>query len=194
MTVQNTFTKLKAVEEFGLQMHIQQLRNGGGQEGWTWLEKKLPEVNLTFLQNSEKVVSGEISLKDLIEENMLIIEVRKVGSVLSQITGYQSVEKLSRKYPGKFDFEALTAYVGAEVKDGKLNQKAIELERHYQNVKRFPLKSIPNPVKFIEISSCDELLASNIGDSFDTIILQMREANQDLCMSIIKSVLGSRDE
>jgi len=75
-----------------------------------------------FLKHSEKVVSGEISLKNLIDENILIIEVRKVASVLSQITGYQSVEKLSRRYPGKFDFEALTAYVGAEVKDGKLNQ------------------------------------------------------------------------
>ena len=113
-----------------------------------------------FLKHSEKVVSGEISLKNLIDENILIIEVRKVASVLSQITGYQSVEKLSRRYPGKFDFEALTAYVGAEVKDGKLNQKAIELERHYQNVKTFSLKSISSPVNFVEISSCDEMSES----------------------------------
>ena len=147
-----------------------------------------------FQENAHQVISGDISLQSLIEENLLRNEIKKISGILSQISGYQSTEKLARKYPNKFEPKVLKAYIGAEIKDGKFNQKALELLHYYEKVLKYPSKEITSPVQFREFGTMDELISPSIAENFDTILLQMNEPSQDLCMSIIKTVLSSDEE
>ena len=69
-----------------------------------------------FESECEKVLLREISLKTLVENNQTFLDIEKVYSVLSQISGYKSKQKLLLEFPGKFDVCIIKRFIGAEIK------------------------------------------------------------------------------
>ena len=79
----------------------------------------LSKVTESYLvKNASKVLSKQISLKCLAEEYQVEMNVEKVYSVLSRMTGFKSKNQLHVDYPGMFTSDVMRKYVGAE-NDGK---------------------------------------------------------------------------
>ena len=79
----------------------------------------LSKITESYLvKNASKVLSKQISLKCLAEEYQVEMNVEKVYSVLSRMTGFKSKNQLHVDYPGMFTSDIMRKYVGAEM-DGK---------------------------------------------------------------------------
>ena len=148
-----------------------------------------------YVRNCFKVTSGELSIRELVDENMRVLDVDKVVSVLNQLSGYQGIERLNTLYPTKFSIEILENFVGADIKCGKKNQKCMELDKHYNKVIN---AKVGHPVKasiqFNPVADIDSIVTQESGDNFDAIVVHMKTARQDLVMSIIKSILESNKD
>ena len=161
------------------------------------LLNSLAKCEETFVrEHFQAVISKEISLQDLVNNYMHEVEIRKAAAVLSQISGYKSIEQLNLKYGNKFDNEALADYIGAEILMDKMNTQAKLLKKYYNNIVNAGQKKNDDGsfVKFKEWDSLDVLLEVDVGARFETIVVDLKEPNQDLCMSIITSILRSDKE
>ena len=147
-------------------------------------------------EHFQSVISRDMSLQELVENNQRSIGLKKVALVLSQISGYQSIDKLNEKYNYKFNKFLLADFVGAEVNIGKMNVQAKLLKKYYENVVNLSVENAKEQrfVLFEEVDSLETLVNSDIGSRFETIIVDLKEENQNLCMFIINAILKSDKE
>ena len=161
------------------------------------LLNSLAKCEETFVkEHFQAVISKEISLQDLVNNYMHEVEIRKAAAVLSQISGYKSIDQLNLKYGNKFDNKALADYIGAEIIMDKMNTQAKLLKKYYNNIVHAGQKKSDEGsfVKFKECDTLDVILEVDVGNTFETIVVDLKEPNQDLCMSIIISILRSDKE
>ena len=145
-----------------------------------------------FVQESDKVMTGTISLKSVIEEYQTVVEIEKVFAVLSQLSGFVNKTQIMMQYPGKFENAILSKFIGAEITDGKKNDQASLLSDYWEKSIKQTSDEYVDPVSFEEIDETKELVDKNYDfDSFDFVILNLKEAQSDLCMKVMKDVTKS---
>ena len=145
-----------------------------------------------FVQESDKVMTGTISLRSVIEEYQTVVEIEKVFAVLSQLSGFVNKNEIMLQYPGKFENAILSKFIGAEIKDGKKNDQASLLSDYWEKSIKQTSDEYVDPVSFEEIDETKELVDKNYDfDSFDFVILNLKEAQSDLCMKVMKDVTKS---
>ena len=145
-----------------------------------------------FIRESDKVMTGTISLKSVIEEYQTVVEIEKVFTVLSQLSGFVNKSQILMQYPGKFENAILSKFIGAEIKDGKKNDQASLLSDYWDKSIKKNLDEYVDPVSFEEIDETKELVDKNYDfDSFDFLILNLKEAQHDLCMKVMNNVTKS---
>ena len=148
-----------------------------------------------FVENCTKVLAGEFSFRQLVEDNVLVQEVRKVSNVLSQIAGYKGIDKLNDLYPTKFGVDTLKNFIGADIKNGKMNQKSLELENYFnQVVKAQPGQAVSSLIELLSVADINSSEIQKVGDEYDAVVLLMNVARQELVMSVMKSILVSDKE
>ena len=78
----------------------------------------------------------------------------------------------------------------------KMNTQAKLLKKFYENVVNSFQKNGDgdSSVMFVEIESLDDIVKSDIVSKFETVIVDLKEFNQNVCMHIINSVLNSTKE
>jgi len=111
------------------------------------------------------------------------LEVEKVSSVLMILAGYDDIEKLKQDHPGKFEFEQLELYIGAEVANGiPKNQQAERLIKYFNSVVAGGDEIFDNNVQFIEYEGLKHLVGDvAFLDKFETVIFFMnKESSEDL--------------
>ena len=136
---------------------------------------------------------------------------------MSILAEHVSYEDLKLRYPGKFDFQQLKDYFGAEIKkDGKKNKDAERLERYYEYVvsgedneeyRVVEISSIraaindPTLTKFkiVTVDLADEdgdeeglqflmRRANQVGDNYATIVLFSSETSQQRALSFLRTM------
>ena len=143
-----------------------------------------------FVQESDKVMTGTISLKSVIEEYQTVVEIEKVFAVLSQLSGFVNKDQIMLQYPGKFENAILSKFIGAEITDGKKNDQASLLSDYWEKSIKQTSDEYVHPVSFEEIDETKELVDYDF-DSFDFVILNLKEAQSDLCMKVMNNVTKS---
>ena len=144
-----------------------------------------------FVQNFKKVLNSEVSLKTLLDEFQDSMKVQKVCGVLSIVAGYKSYETIKEQNPGKFEYEQMKHFIGAEMKGEKKNTKAILLDDYFKSVKASDVEP-QVPEQFVECSDISTILSSeDLYNKYDTIFVGMKVFNKELCTSIIGQILRS---
>ena len=146
-----------------------------------------------FKENYHQVLSKKISLKTLVDGNIKIKEVEKVYGALGQISGFQTVQALKERFPGKFDQGLVEKFTGAEVLGEKKNLKAKLLEKYYIGVTKQGSSNVESelPVEFVKVESLDDLTVEATVDDFDAVVMIMKEPNKEICVSVMKKILNS---
>ena len=80
-------------------------------------------------------------------------------------------------------------FIGADMIDGKKNQKCLELEKYFNDTKAAPDRQVEASVRLINIDSFSVL--SSLVETHDTLIFHMASLQRDACMTIARSVLQS---
>ena len=88
---------------------------------------------------------------------------------LSQISGFQTVQALKDRYPGKFDQGLIEKFTGAEVLGEKKNLNAKLLEKYYIGVTKQGSSNVEKelPVVFVKVESLDDPKVVATVDDFD---------------------------
>ena len=149
-----------------------------------------------FLSEHNKILVNECSLKACVENFKTVKEVEKVSAALSIVAGHTSFESIKKNHPGKFDFDQLKQFIGAEVKsDGEKNLTAKMLEKYYLAHEVGDCEASKNFVTFVEYDDIENLMSErNTFDEFETIIFQMGKENQNLAFKIVNSCLCSKKD
>ena len=140
-----------------------------------------------FMTNYRRVLSKEISLKDLIEEHSKAKEVQKVYCMLSQLSGFQSIDVLKDTHPDKFTEEVVSKFIGADLE--RKNSKASMLEEYYnQVVNGSSSTSIPIEIKSIsfEDSGCLDVL-----DGCNVAFLSVEKSQRELYHVLWRKICSS---
>ena len=148
------------------------------------LFNKLAKIDEQYFRDGyKKVLDREISLKCLIEEYEEVSGVRKVITLLSVIAGHRNYEAINYENPGKFDFETLKLFIGAEMSVGGIkNSTAERLEQYYKSVLDGQDIDAKSLIKFHEFSGFEVMFQSEI--KFDTHIVVMSSENKDFCVKL----------
>ena len=150
----------------------------------------LAKVDEAFFEaNYQEIIEKRTSLKGLTEKNLKMNEVQKLYGVLSQITGYQTIDALKQKYPGKFDVDKVKKFLGAEIKGESRNLQAKMLENYFEGVTKHGTEMFP--LKFESIKTLEEPKVRAAVENFDAVVLVMKEAAKDECVSIMKRIILS---
>ena len=117
-------------------------------------------------------------------------QVEKVGAVLSILAGYKQMEGFRQQYPVEED--QLKKYIGAEIKNGVKNDRAVELEAFYKSVvEGSVIKSVE--VKFVAYEDFEKMCSEkNYFDEDDIVVLMMEYENKDLCFHFVNKSLLSK--
>ena len=142
-----------------------------------------------FSNEYNKLVKMEVSLKNIVEKYLEEVALKKTFSVLSQLAGFESVETICRNFPDKFSNDVMKNFIGADMIDGKKNQKCLELEKYFNDTKAAPDRQVEASVRLINIDSFSVL--SSLVETHDTLIFHMASLQRDACMTIARSVLQS---
>ena len=142
-----------------------------------------------FLDNFTQVITGNISLKELIDEGLKGIAVKKVAATLCQLTGYTNINDLNRRYENRFDGAALEHFLGAEQCKGQLNGQAKSLKKYYDDVVGNKVSSRFS-VEVME-GSFNDFKATNLCENFDTIVAHFKKEYPEWCLDLMKSVTFS---
>ena len=150
-----------------------------------------------FLSVHNKILTDECSLKACVVNFQEFMEVDKVASALTIISGYDKYDSIIEENPGKFEVDLLKPFIGAEVtKDGQKNLKAVMLEKYYEAVIAGDSECSDDNVKYVEVAEIDNLLKNdNVLDDFETLIVQVEEEkNKSLVLELAKSrALSEKD-
>ena len=145
-----------------------------------------------FLAEHGKILANECSLKSFIEDYNTVKQVEKVGAVLSILAGYKQIEGLRQQYPDKLEEDQLKKYIGAEIKNGVKNDRAVELEAFYKSVvEGSVIKSVE--VKFVAYEDFEKMCSEkNYFEEDDIVVLMMEYENKDLCFHFVNKSLLSK--
>lgn len=141
-----------------------------------------------FLQHFTKVVSGKTSLKELVDQGLHRLAVKKVASTLCQLTGYTNINNLNTQYDNRFDGQILEHFIGAEQCKGKLNSQAKALKKYYDDVVNNGSANIC--VKMKE-GSFGNITSGSLCLDFDTIIAQIKNFDSEWWMNFMNTIINS---
>ena len=126
-----------------------------------------------FLASYKKILNSESSLKSCLEDYEIERKMQNVTAVLSIFGEYTSYENLKLKHPGKFEFQQLKDFFGAEIKkDGKKNKQAEQLEMYYESV---ITGECFNDFKAVEISSLSTAFNDHTIDMFKVVTVHLAD-------------------
>ena len=145
-----------------------------------------------FVTESPQVLTGSTSLKAVVEEYQTSVEVEKVFAVLSQISGFVSKDQLLKEYPRKFEKEILVKFIGAEIKNNRKNDQASLLYDYWEKTSTKSMDEYDDPVSFVAIVEMKEIIEKkDIIDKLDFLILNLKSAQQDLCLLIMNMIIST---
>ena len=112
-----------------------------------------------FLANHSKVLRNEISLATLLKTYENTVKMNKVTAVLSRIADFKPYESLLLDHPGKFEYNQLKPFFGAEIrKDGSKNQEAVGLASYFESVVHAETENGVQEVRIVEYKELSALL------------------------------------
>ena len=161
------------------------------------LFKMLAKVNdEDFLAEHEKILNSECSLKAFIEEDNTHKQVEKVSSVLSILADYKPIESIRQEQPGKFEYNQLKKYIGADIKNGVNNEQAVLLDAYFKqavdNTEDGQDDTI-NVIDFMEYDDIVNLFSENDHfEKIDIVVLNMMDDSKDVCFDMVNNSLLSR--
>ena len=149
----------------------------------------LAKVDEIFFEaNFQNIIDKKLSLRGLTEKSVRVNDVDKVYGVLSQITGYQTLDSLRKAHPGKFDIDQMEKYLGAERKGESRNLQAVLLESYYEGI---TMHVDIVKIKFESIKSLEDTKVKAAIDQFDAVVMVVKESAEEQCASIIKMIIQS---
>ena len=87
-----------------------------------------------FLEQSNQVLDGDKSLKDLVKDLQNVFDLEKSKAIVSQAANYTPISELKTAYPGKFDDEILSEFKGAARSPSTKNEPGLLLEKYVKSV------------------------------------------------------------
>ena len=161
------------------------------------LINKLSKVDENyFVDGCGKILEKKISLKSLVDGYEIVAGMKKVAAVLSVVAKHKSYETIQQQFPGKFELDKLEPFIGAEVKEGKMNESASRLKKYYNAV--VSDSDSPSPdidmVEFKDFDDLKELKESGVFAKFDTILLvlgKLKKESAEVCLAIADLVINS---
>ena len=161
------------------------------------LINKLSKVDENyFVAGCGKILEKKTSLKSLVDDYEIVAGMKKVAAVLSVVAKHKSYETIQQQFPGKFEFDKLEPFIGAEVKEGKMNESASRLKKYYNAV--VSDSDSPSPdidmVEFKDFDDLKELKESGVFAKFDTILLvlgKLKKETAEVCLAIADLVINS---
>ena len=142
------------------------------------LFRQLGKINEQFFfENYQKILKNESSLKTCLDDFELCNKMDKVTAALSMLAEYKPYENLKLEYPGKFEFENLKHFFGADIKkDGVKNKEAIELQIYFEKVVHGQDEDKLS-VHIVQFQELTLLLEDQILESYPTVII---DVNKDI--------------
>ena len=145
-----------------------------------------------FVSHYQAVVDSSISLKTMLDGFKEAGKVQKVCGVVSVLAGNESYDKIKEMYPGKFDFDVMKNFIGAELKGENRNTKAGLLEKYFKSViATNENERVIIPLEFEDCSDIAGKLNEDFFTMYEAIIFHMKELNQDICKKIISHMINS---
>ena len=142
-----------------------------------------------FAENHQRVVSNDISLKELLEESEEINRTAKdEQKVVLCATGVTDFESLKVKFPEKFNPEQIKEFSGAEVFGRKKNAQGHRLQKYVKSVQVGAC--FQDPVKVESYKHLSDISPSSIGD-FDVIVLKVGKDNMEYIKCWIDTICCS---
>ena len=149
-----------------------------------------------FVDRCGKILEKKTSLKSLVDGYEMFAGMKKVTAVLSVLAEHKAYEQLQHEFPGRFELDQLKPFIGAEVKEGKMNESASRLKKYYNAV----VSHSPTPdiemLEFKELDDLEELKDSGVFDKFDTILLVLgkeKKESAEVCLAIADLVINSTE-
>ena len=125
----------------------------------------------------EKVLSNEVSLRELLEKSDESNKIAKAEmKVVSCAGGSEDINSLKRKFPDKFNREVVKKFVGAEVTGKKRNVQGQLLKNYVKSVQLG--KPFKEAVKFETFEHFSELNSDKF-EGFDVIVLNVFKDNME---------------
>jgi hypothetical protein len=132
------------------------------------------------------VISGEISLKQLLEKNSKLQEIEKTKAAISKEAGFEKFTALQQKYPEKVTDEVVKSFSGALVKGKKRNLQGQMLKYFVKNLDQ--PNSSEEPVKTETLEDIKDLKL----EAYDTVVMQVHRDDMDFVENAIDLVSVSR--
>ena len=147
-----------------------------------------------FVDHYSKVIDKTISLRELVTNYKDVLNMMNVLEVLSKIADNLPVKDLQRMYPGDFEFDQLKCFIGAVYDGGKKNLRAVELENYYHFIiSRKDDAMYDQPVEYKYVDNVDIILKdSNVLNSFDMVIYNMKGSDMDSISSLLQTIVDSK--
>ena len=127
-------------------------------------------------------MSGNLSLKQLLEKSLKHEELNKTKTVFSQEAGYDKFEVLEMKYPTKLTDQVLETFRGAQV-NGKNKNLQGQIMKNY-------IKSLDEP-DFSEqpvlFEAMEDIKDVNL-EAFDTVVLYVKNGDLDYLDYVVNLV------
>jgi hypothetical protein len=110
--------------------------------------------------------------------------------VLSILAEYRTYENLQLDYPGRFEYDQLKDYFGAEIKkDGVKNDIAKKLDEYYQSVVSGEFTD-EEAIKYVEILDLSTGLSDTILDTCEVVIVHLdKEDDLESVLDLLKKRL-----
>ena len=124
-----------------------------------------------FKNNHGRVLENKASLKEILGESE---EAKKLGfsekKVVACAVGYESIESLKRKHPGKFDPDIVKQYSKAEIGAKRRNPLGSKLNNYVKSVQLGT--TFEEPVKFETFQNFGEITVDKL-QVYDVIVLHV---------------------
>ena len=145
-----------------------------------------------FMENHDRVVANQISLKKMLEESDKGNEVAKDElKVVSCASGVSDLKTLQSKYPEKFSAEVLKQFAGAEPEGRKRNEQGQRLKRYVKCVQL--AITYKDPI-LIETFQHFGDITSQVLEKFDVVVLNACKKNKEYIKCWIDCICCSLKE
>ena len=96
--------------------------------------------------------------------------------------------RFMEKFPGKFEFEHITPFIGAVCSGKERNMKAVILQ---DSVVHAPEEKAVSPVEFVTFETIEKVFQDqNIINKFDMVVIQIKQMHKDVCMDILGAIVS----
>ena len=140
-----------------------------------------------FSANFEKVVNKKASLKTIVTQFQEVKDIADVYSLLTRISGFQTVESLKLQYPGQFEVDNVKVYVGADFKCK--NMKAIMLEKYCRDVLNG--RSSKVCISLQEIMSLTDDVIHDTSIEADAVTVFLSKASREVYSNLLNMIVNS---